>query len=98
VTGRQRIGKTRLLLKATEGLPTLYFFVSRRAEPYLCQDFQQEISDKLNIPMLGVITDFGKLFQFLMQLSIEREFHLIIDEFQEFFNVNPAVYSDMQRS
>jgi AAA+ ATPase superfamily predicted ATPase len=98
VTGRRRIGKTRLLLKATEGLPTLYFFVSRKAEPYLCQDFQQEISDKLNIPMLGIITDFGKLFQFLMQVSVEREFLLIIDEFQEFFNVNPAVYSDMQRS
>jgi AAA+ ATPase superfamily predicted ATPase len=97
VTGRRRIGKTRLLLQATEGLPTLYFFVSRKAEPYLCQDFQQEISDKLNIPIPGTVTDFGKLFQFLMQLSVERAFHLIIDEFQEFFNINPSIYSDMQR-
>ena len=45
VTGRRRIGKTRLLLKATEGQPTLYFFVSRKAEPFLCQDFQQEIDE-----------------------------------------------------
>jgi AAA+ ATPase superfamily predicted ATPase len=97
VTGRRRIGKTRLLLQATEGLPTLYFFVSRKAEPYLCQDFQQEISDKLNISMPGTVTDFGKLFQFLMQLSVDRAFHLIIDEFQEFFNINPSIYSDIQR-
>jgi AAA+ ATPase superfamily predicted ATPase len=47
--------------------------------------------------MPGTVTDFGKLFQFLMQLSVERAFHLIIDEFQEFFNINPAIYSDMQR-
>jgi AAA+ ATPase superfamily predicted ATPase len=47
--------------------------------------------------MPGAITDFGKLFQFLMQLSVERAFHLIIDEFQEFFNINPAIYSVLQR-
>ena len=49
VTGRRRIGKTQLLLKATEGVPTLYFFVSRKAEHFLCQDFQQEIYDKLSV-------------------------------------------------
>jgi AAA+ ATPase superfamily predicted ATPase len=96
VTGRRRIGKTQLLLRATEGQPTLYFFVSRKAEPFLCQDFQQEISDKLGVPMLGMATDFGKLFQFLMQLSAQQPFNLIVDEFQEFLNINPAVYSDMQ--
>lgn len=31
-----------------------------------------------------------------MKLSIETPFNLIIDEFQEFFNVAPAVYSEMQ--
>jgi AAA+ ATPase superfamily predicted ATPase len=96
VTGRRRIGKTHLLLRATAGQPTLYFFISRKAESFLCQDFQQEISDKLGIPMLGAVNDFGKLFQFIMQLSKERAFNLIIDEFQEFLNINPSVYSDMQ--
>ena len=97
IMGRRRIGKTQLLLKATEGQPTLYFFVARKAENFLCQDFQQEISDKLGIPILGDISSFGKLFGFLMELSRERAFNLIIDEFQEFFNIAPAVYSDMQR-
>jgi AAA+ ATPase superfamily predicted ATPase len=96
VTGRRRIGKTKLLLKAAEGAPTLYFFVSRKAEPFLCQDFLQEVADKLRSPMLGTVTEFGKLFSFLMQLSIERPFNLIIDEFQEFLNINASIYSDMQ--
>jgi AAA+ ATPase superfamily predicted ATPase len=97
VTGRRRIGKTQLLLRATEGQVTLYFFVTRKAEPFLCQDFQQEIAEKLKIPLLGNITTFGKLFQYLMQISAERSFNLIIDEFQEFLNINTSIYSEMQQ-
>jgi AAA+ ATPase superfamily predicted ATPase len=97
VTGRRRIGKTQLLLKAVEQQPSLYFFVTRKSEPFLCQDFQQEISNKLGIPILGNITSFGRLFQFVMQLSADKHFNLIIDEFQEFLNVNPSVYSEMQQ-
>lgn len=96
VTGRRRIGKTQLLLKATEGQTTLYFFVARKAESLLCQDFQQEIQNKLNIPMVGKIESFSELFRYLMEVSKSQPFNLIIDEFQEFFTVAPSVYSDMQ--
>lgn len=97
LTGRRRVGKTQLLLKVTEGQPTLYFFVSRKAEPFLCEDFAQEITNKLQVPLLGSIQNFSQLFKFLMQLSASRSFNLIIDEFQEFLNINPSVYGDMQR-
>ncbi len=96
LTGRRRIGKTHLLLKATEGQPTLYFFVARKSEILLCQDFQQEIFDKLQIPILGEIISFGKLFEYLMILSKDKAFNLIIDEFQEFYNIAASTYSDMQ--
>jgi len=96
VTGRRRIGKTQLLLRATEGQPTLYFFVARKAESFLCQDFALEIREKLGVPVLGEIRGFGELFRFLMELSKERAFNLIIDEFQEFYTIAPSVYSDMQ--
>ena len=98
ITGRRRIGKTQLTLRAYEDAPMLYFFVARKAETFLCQDFQQEISEKLNIPFLGEIHSFGKLFEYLMILSEQRAFTLIIDEFQEFYRVAPSVYSDIQRS
>ena len=96
VTGRRRIGKTHLLLHATAGQPTLYFFVARKAESFLCQDFQQEIQNKLGIPILGEISSFGKLFEYLMVQSKDRFFNLIIDEFQEFYHIAPSVYSEMQ--
>lgn len=98
VTGRRRIGKTNLLIKSTDIIdePFLYFFVARKAENYLCMDFQDEISEKLGIPIMGDVGSFGKLFEYLMILSEKRAFTLILDEFQEFFKVAPSVYSEMQ--
>ncbi|MBL7111041.1 MAG: ATP-binding protein [Bacteroidales bacterium] len=96
VTGRRRIGKTHLLLNATTGQPTLYFFVARKAESFLCQDFQQEVKEKLGIPILGETSSFGKLFEYLMVYSKDMSFNLIIDEFQEFYHIAPFVYSEMQ--
>jgi len=96
ITGRRRIGKTQLLLHATKGQPTLYFFVARKAENFLCQDFLQEIKEKLLIPVLGDTSSFGKLFKYLMEYSKTTPFNLIIDEFQEFFHIAPSVYSEMQ--
>ncbi len=97
VTGRRRIGKTSLVWKAYENEPILYFFVARKAESDLCTDYLQEIENKLGIPTMGKVERFPEIFEYLMKLSIERPITLFIDEFQEFFKVNKAVYSDMQR-
>ena len=50
VTGRRRIGKTSLVWKAYEDEPILYFFVARKAEGDLCEDYRLEIESKLGIP------------------------------------------------
>ena len=97
VTGRRRIGKTQLLLKSYENTKFLYFFVAKKSEVILCQDFLQELKEKLNPPILGEVNSFSVLFEYIVQLSYEQNITLIIDEFQEFFTVNPSVYSDMQR-
>lgn len=97
VTGRRRIGKTFLVWKAYEDEPILYFFVARKAESDLCEDYRLEIENKLGIPTMGRAEHFASVFEFLMKLSIERPITLFIDEFQEFFRVNKSVYSDMQR-
>ena len=97
VTGRRRIGKTQLLLKSYENTKFLYFFVAKKSEVILCQDFLQELKEKLNLPILGEVNSFSVLFEYIVQLSYEQNITLIIDEFQEFFTVNSSVYSDMQR-
>ena len=97
ITGRRRIGKTSLVWKAYEDEPILYFFVARKAEGDLCEDYRIEIEDKLGIPTMGRAEHFSDVFEFLMKLSTERPVTLFMDEFQEFFRVNKSVYSDMQR-
>lgn len=96
VVGRRRIGKTSLLVEAYKKSNCLYFFISKKNEVLLCQEFVEEIRQKLQIPIFGEIKTFKELFGFLMELSKTRHFILIIDEFQEFSSVNPSVFSEMQ--
>ena len=97
ITGRRRIGKTSLALRATQGeYSTVYLFVSRKNEAALCEEFAGLISSGLDCYVPAEIRSFKSLFRMLMELAKSRKFNLIIDEFQEFFNINPSVYSDMQ--
>ncbi len=97
LTGRRRIGKTSLVFHAFKDVPFLYFFVSKKSETELCAAYQQEITAKLGIPMLGRVTHFADTFEYIMQLSKRQPITLFIDEFQEFMRINASVYSDMQR-
>ncbi|MBR1468620.1 MAG: ATP-binding protein [Prevotella sp.] len=94
--GRRRIGKTELSLRCGD-TTVLYFFVGKKTEALLCQDFVSEIQRKLEVPIMGPPKSFSDVFSFLLQLSESRPFTLIIDEFQNFLKVNPAVFSDIQR-
>ncbi|MDR2963044.1 MAG: ATP-binding protein [Bacteroidales bacterium] len=96
LVGRRRIGKTQLLLKSTERQPTLYFFVTRKAENMLCNDFVEEIQTKLGVP-IGSYHSFAKLFEHILLLAKERPFNVIIDEFQEFSRINSSIFSEMQK-
>jgi AAA+ ATPase superfamily predicted ATPase len=96
VTGRRRIGKTSLIMKSVEGLPAVYLFVGRKNEATLCAEFIPIIAQSLDVYVPNEIRTFRSLFQYLMELASQKPFNLIIDEFQEFYNINEAVYSDMQ--
>ncbi|MDL2331344.1 ATP-binding protein, partial [Odoribacter sp. OttesenSCG-928-A06] len=97
IRGRKRIGKTELLRRATEGQTTLYFFVSRKVEPFLCQDLREEVANKLGVEIIGEINNFSSFFEYLMILSKDRPFNLIIDEIQEFMHINPHVFFSIQK-
>lgn len=96
VIGRRRIGKTALLREAFADKTMLYFFVEKKNEALLCEEFVAEIRNKLQVNIYGELRSFKSVFGFLMELSQQRSFTLIIDEFQEFKSVNQAVYSEMQ--
>ncbi len=96
IVGRRRVGKTSLAKKAFEGKPFLYFFVARKSESLLCQEFTDEIELGLKKRVPGEFRTFNKLFESLLIMSQSEPFTLVIDEFQEFYQINDAVYSEMQ--
>lgn len=95
IVGRRRVGKTTLLKHAFVNTPVLYFFVAKKNEILLCEELTREIEEKLN-EKLGNFIHFADLFKVIMQLSNRINFTLIIDEFQEFKNINASIFSDMQ--
>lgn len=95
MVGRRRVGKTTLLRNAFITIPVLYFFIGRKNEILLCEEFTEEIETKLG-ETFGSFNSFAQLFKALMQLSKRKNFTLIIDEFQEFKSISPSLFSDMQ--
>lgn len=96
VVGRRRIGKTALLRTSFKGKKALYFFVEKKNEALLCEEFLEEIVLQLGIPIYGKILKFKDVFALLMDYSEKEQLTLIIDEFQEFQNLNSSIYSEMQ--
>jgi len=95
IMGRRRIGKTELAKRIKDNT-ILYFFVARKTEGLLCSDFAREAEEKLGIPV-GRYDTFAELFRYLLRISEQRPFTLIIDEFQEFIRVNSSIFSEVQR-
>lgn len=96
ITGRRRIGKTKLILRSCEGSPTVYLFVSRNNEAALCQQFAEAVRRDLKLPFPNGIQSFVDLFAQLMLLGTTQQFNLVIDEFQELYNINPSIFSGIQ--
>ena len=94
--GRRRVGKTKLALEFAKGHKHLYFFVAKKSERLLCEDFLAEIKSQFTVPVIGDIRFFNDIFALLLELAKTEQFTLILDEFQEFYTINPAVYSEIQ--
>lgn len=83
LTGRRRIGKTKLILKSCEESPTVYLFVSRSNESMLCRGFAQHINTVLsNIFIHESVDSFADVFEMLMRAGKTERYNLVIDEFQ----------------
>ena len=96
ITGRRRVGKSSLILKACERCKFAYLFVERKSERDLCEGFAAELESKLGIPFYGTPSRFEEVFKAIMRFAVDHPITVVIDEFQEFLKVNKSVYSEMQ--
>ena len=96
ITGRRRIGKTSLSKLYAKNKKTLYLFISKKDEVLLCEEFTQRIIEEFDIPVIGEIRKFKDIFKLIMEIGKKQKIVVIIDEFQEFYQINESVYSDVQ--
>lgn len=96
ITGRRRIGKTCLIKKAYGDIPYVYLFVARKTETELCETFRESIAQILELPIIGRVNNFSDIFKLLLETATRQPLTVVIDEFQEFYRVNPAIFSEMQ--
>ena len=95
ITGRRRVGKTQLIQSAMGDVPYLYFYVGRKSEKDLCAGFQNLMKTVLGIPVVGAAEHFEDLAEVIFDEAEKRPITLVIDEFQDFYRVNPSVFSAM---
>ncbi len=96
LTGRRRIGRTRLVLEAYKGKPLLYFFVGKKEMPHLLREWTDEINEKIG-KVHGEFSNLSQLIEFLFHKSKEKELYVFFDEVQNFLSVNPSAFSDLQK-
>ena len=96
ITGRRRIGKTRLVKESLSGEKYIYLFINRQNERLLCERLTKEIRETIDTPIYSPFTEFRTLFNFLLDMATTQHITVVVDEFQEFTRINAAVYGDIQ--
>jgi len=97
ISGRRRIGKTRLALESTSKIPRLYFFVTRKKVTELLRDWSAQIKEVLGNVFFGEFQSMEDFLNFLFDYSRQNPLSVIFDEFQNFSYTNPEVYSTFQK-
>lgn len=97
LTGRRRIGKTRLVLASLKGRKYLYFFVEKKNMAGLLESFCEELKEKLNSLIVGKLSNFDELLKVLFEYAEKEELIVIFDEVSNFRFIEPGVFSTLQK-
>ena len=95
--GRRRVGKTRLLLENFKNRKFLYFFVARKSDSLLVRDFMEEITQKYKIDVYGTPGSSADILKILFKLGKKEQINVVFDEFQNYFYVDPNIFSEIQK-
>lgn len=97
IIGRRRIGKT-VLSKHTfsEYGDMLYLFIARKSESELVSTLIDNLHEQTDMYIPDGLSSFVALLRHLFEQGKHQAFTLVLDEFQEFMNINPSVFSDIQ--
>jgi hypothetical protein len=96
ITGRQRMGKTRLIGEFAKGKKNiLYFLVEEKETRLLLEDFQVELKKKLG--SVRPLRNWDDFFRLIFDVAKITHLVLILDEFQNFRWVDEKAITAFQK-
>lgn len=101
VLGRRRVGKSRLLVEATRGLPTIYYQATKIADSMSLGLFQTEAARIVGAdPLLNSLSDWLGVLAYLEQVAATRlpGLTVVLDEFPYLCEAEPALPSVFQKA
>ena len=97
VTGRRRIGKTRLALESVKKQNYLYFFTKKKKINEIISEWSDEIKEKHGEVFYGNFNSFEDLIKFLFDFSKKKQIVLIFDEIQNLLYSEPSAFGTFQK-
>lgn len=100
LTGRRRVGKTRLILEALDSskMPFIYDFVYKStSEERNVAIFSEVITDALHLDHPFKAESFEDALLFIFKRAEKEPIALIFDEFQNFDVVSPTMFETLQK-
>jgi AAA+ ATPase superfamily predicted ATPase len=95
LVGRRRVGKTRLIKEAFKNYSYLYFFVSRKSEQALVDEFKTIVQNQLNAKFFTPHS-LKDVLEYLLDYSKTEAITVVFDEFQDIEKANSGFYLEMQ--
>ena len=97
ITGRRRIGKTRLVMESVKNKNYLYFFAKKKRINEIILEWSSEIKDKYGEVFYGNFTSFEDLLKFLFDFSSKNPVILIFDEIQNLLFSDSSAFGTFQK-
>ncbi|MBN2073340.1 MAG: AAA family ATPase, partial [Actinobacteria bacterium] len=97
ITGRRRIGKTRLALESVKDRDYIYLFTKKKKINDIITEWSGEIKDKFGDVFYGNFLSLEELIKFLFDFSKKRPLILIFDEIQNLQYSDPSAFGTFQK-
>ena len=100
ISGRRRIGKTRLVEHFLEGKKGIFHTSKEATKQTQINDLQRDIAAYFNDPFLknNVINSWEGLFEYFLKIIPQKErFYLFIDEFSYLMKGDPEIIGVLQK-